>query len=83
MPLWEWSNLRNYVERRVLLLRIIAKRESRTALARPGSTRLSLCRGDARSSFRAMGKVRGRSPNHDTIEALSPLLTLKSSAAIE
>lgn len=35
MPLREWSNLRNYVERRVLLLRIIAKRESRTALAHP------------------------------------------------
>jgi hypothetical protein len=32
MPLPEWSNLSNYVARRVLLLRIIAKRESRPVM---------------------------------------------------
>ena len=32
MPLRKWSNLNNCVARRVLLLRIIAKRESRPAM---------------------------------------------------
>lgn len=32
MPLRKWSNLSNYVARRVLLLRIIAKRESWPAM---------------------------------------------------
>jgi hypothetical protein len=66
MPLLESLKLTNYEAWRVLLLRIIAKREPPILSHMSGSTRLSLHRGDARSSFHAMGKVGdGPRPRHD------------------